>query len=374
MYIAFSILIIYLLLIIAFIVGFDKIAVFKNNNSSPKNTFSVVIPFRNEAPQLPRLLNSLYAIDYPKELFEILLVNDDSQDAFRPIIDEFQNQYPEIKLSLIEASPNSVSPKKNAINTAIEHSNFDWIITTDADCKLPVSWLLLFNQFIEEKHALFISAPVKFKEERSLLFHFQNLHFISLIGSTIGGFGLKKPFMCNGANLCYHKDTFIKLNGFEGNTAIASGDDIFLLEKMNRKYPDKIGYLKSIEAMVETSAVPSWTQFMNQQIRWVSKSASYKNRFATIVGITVVSINLMLAIIGVLTIIFPHFLSYFLSLLALKSIADLVLIFKTSYFLKIKNPLKYFLGICLLYPFFIVFIGGLSLYKSYIWKGRIFKK
>jgi len=373
-YIALLISIIYIFIIISFINGFDTVADFSTKNSNPKNTFSIIIPFRNERHQLPNLLNSLSAIDYPKELFEIMLINDDSEDDFQSIISRFTDQNPSLIITLIDNFRSTNSPKKDAINTALDLSKFDWIITTDADCKVPVSWLLLFNQFIEEKKALFISAPVKFRQEKSLLYYFQNLHFISLIGSTIGGFGIKKPFMCNGANLCYHKETFIKLNGFEGNTNIASGDDIFLLEKMQQSYPNKTGFLKSIDATVQTNAAPNWKQFLNQQIRWASKSTAYKNRFTRFVGLSVFSINLMLTILAVYAIIFPHFWKFFLSFLELKSIFDLILIFKTSFFLKIKNSLKFFLGISLLYPFFIVFIGGLSLFKSYTWKGRIFKK
>ncbi len=373
-YIAFLISIIYFFLIIAFIKGFDKVAAFKNKNESPKKTFSIIIPFRNEAHHLPDMLNSLNTIDYPTAMFEILLVNDDSQDDYKSIITQFTDQNPELKLTLIDNIRSTNSPKKDAINTAINLSKFEWIVSTDADCIVPVSWLLLFNQFIEDKHVLFISAPVKFREEKSLLYHFQNLHFISLIGSTIGGFGIKNPFMCNGANLCYHKETFIGLNGFGGNTSIASGDDVFLLEKMQQSYPDKTGYLKSIDAAVQTNSESSWKLYINQQIRWASKSTSYQNSFTKIVGLTVFSTNFIISILGVFAFFFPGFWKYFLLQVAIKSIVDLVLIFKTSRFLKSTNSLKYFLGICLLYPFFIVTIGSLSLFKSYTWKGRYFKK
>jgi hypothetical protein len=268
----------------------------------------------------------------------------------------------------------SRSPKKDAITTAVNAAKFDWIVTTDADCKVPIDWLLLFNQIIEEKQALFIAAPVKFRAEKSFLYHFQNLHFTSLMGSTMGGFGLKKPFMCNGANLCYHKETFVKLNGFEGNTAIASGDDVFLLEKMFRSYPDRTTYLKSTDAIVETQSAQSWRLFFNQQVRWASKSTAYKNTFGQLVGIIVLLTNLMLIVFGLSSILFSHFWKFFLALLILKSIVDFALIFRTSCFLRASKSLKFFVGVSLLYPFFIVFIGFSSLFRTYTWKGRSYKK
>jgi len=366
--------VLYVVLITAFIIGFDSIAPLKVEKHHPKNTFSIVIPFRNEEQHLPFLLKSLGALNYPQELFEIILVDDDSNDGFQLIFDHFTTQHPKLNLKLMENLRSSRSPKKDAITTAVNAAKFDWIVTTDADCNVPLDWLFLFNQIIEEKQALFIGAPVKFREEKSFLYHFQNLHFTSLMGSTIGGFGLKKPFMCNGANLCYHKETFVKLNGFEGNAAIASGDDVFLLEKMYQTYPDRTSYLKSTDAIVETQSVESWRLFFNQQLRWVSKSTAYKNTFCQLVGVIVLLANLMLIILGISSILFSHFWKFFLTLLILKSIVDFALIFRTSCFLRTSKSLKFFVGVNLLYPFFIVFIGFSSLLRSYTWKGRSYKK
>ncbi|MFZ2282462.1 MAG: glycosyltransferase [Lutibacter sp.] len=373
-YISIIISIIYLSLILAFINGLNKSKVVKNKNIIPENRFSIVIPFRNEARNLPNLLNSLSSLKYPTELFEILLVNDDSQDNFKPIISAFKKQNPSMNLSLLQNVRKTNSPKKDAINTAINVSNFEWIVTTDADCLVPKLWLQLFNQFIEEEKPVFISSPVKFIAQNSFLFHFQNSNFTSLMGSTIGGFGIDKPFMCNGANLCYRKNAFLELNGFDNNTNIASGDDIFLMEKMLKAYPKKVKFLKSHENIVETNAENSWKLFINQQIRWASKSASYTSFFAKYVGIVVFLKNLTVLVLGILAILFPKFWVYCMLIFTLKIIVDFMLIAQTSLFLKSTKSLKYYLPASLLYPFFIVFTGFLSTFKNYEWKGRSFKK
>lgn len=373
-YISILISIIYVVLIIVLIIGFGKVNLIKNKNSIPKNRFSIVIPFRNEAQNLLGLLKSISIINYPSELFEILLVNDDSRDNFMTIIEIFRKQNPSLNLHLLQNIQNTNSPKKDAINTAINISSFEWIITTDADCVVPVNWLKLFNQFIEDENPVFISAPVKFSLQNSLLFHFQNLNFTSLMGSTLGGFGIDNPFMCNGANLCYHKETFFELKGFEGNANIASGDDIFLMEKMFRIYPKKVKFLKSEEAIVETNAENTWKLFMNQQIRWASKSASYKSSFAKLVGILVFLENLMVLFLVISAMLFPKFWIYFTLVFVAKILVDFMLIAKTSFFLKSTKSLKHYLIVSLLYPFFIVITGSLSLFKNYEWKGRIFKK
>ncbi|MGV8947252.1 MAG: glycosyltransferase [Lutibacter sp.] len=366
--------VLYLMLIATFVLGLNKSKIVKNKNTAPKNRFSLVIPFRNEAHHLPDLLKSLSEINYPIDFFEILLVNDDSEDNFQPIIEEFIQQNPNINLSLFQNERQTPSPKKDAINTAIKRSNLEWIVTTDADCKVPKLWLQLFNQFIEVEQPVFISAPVKFRSQNSWLFHFQNLNFISLMGSTIGGFGIHKPIMCNGANLCYRKSVFFEVGGFEDNTNIASGDDIFLLEKMVKAHPKKVNFLNSEEAIVETKAEISFNLFVNQQIRWASKSTAYQSFFAQFVGLFVFLANVSVIILGITTWLSPEFWQYFLFIFMLKILADFVLIAQTSIFLKTTTSLKFYPIASLIYPFFIVFTGILSTFKTYQWKGRSFKK
>ncbi|SNR47409.1 Glycosyltransferase, catalytic subunit of cellulose synthase and poly-beta-1,6-N-acetylglucosamine synthase [Lutibacter agarilyticus] len=374
--IVFTILIfiVYTLLVLSFMVGFDKIKLTTTTFEKPNNHFSIIIPFRNEAANLKALLQSILELNYPTQLFEILLVNDDSYDDSFAIIETFQHKNSQLHITLIQNNRKTGSPKKDAINTAIENAQFNWLITTDADCEVPKNWLNSFNTFIEEKQPVFISAPVKFQKEKSLLFHFQNLNFISLIGSTIGGFGIKKPFLCNGANLCYRKDIFKKINGFEGNNSIASGDDIFLLEKMFQNYPTKTLFLKSSEAVVSTKAENSWKLFFNQQIRWASKTNAYKNWFSKMVGLAVFTTNLAIVIVGVSLCFTPHNWMFFIAILVHKMFIDVLLIEKTTQFLNAKDSLLYYPLISIAYPLYIVFIASASLLKKYEWKGRIFKQ
>ncbi|SFS54227.1 glycosyltransferase family 2 protein [Lutibacter maritimus] len=373
-YIVIVISVIYTILIIAFISGFNYLKNFKSRETSPKNTFTIVVAFRNEVENLPKLLQSLSNLNYPANLFEILLVNDNSTDAFEPIIAGFKKQYPQLTIVLLNNKRTSNSPKKDAISVGIQQSKFDWIVTTDADCEVPKNWLTLFNEFIEDKKPLFISAPVSFKQKASFLFHFQNLNFISLIGSTIGGFGIKKPFMCNGANLCYSKKIFNEINGFVGNETIASGDDIFLLEKMIEKHPNKTLFLKSEESVVLTNSALTWKQFFNQQIRWASKSTSYKNNFAKFVGIMVFLENLMIFTVIITTLINPiHWKAFFIIFIQ-KMFVDFLLIEKTSKFLKNRKSLIFVPITSLLYPFYILFVSLFSTFKKYEWKGRVYKK
>ncbi len=364
----------YLFLIGSFIIGFNKLLTFKLTDAAPEIKFTIIVPFRNEADNLPTLFNSFSKLNYPNNLYEIILVNDGSSDDFKPLINTFKKENPKLNFREINNLRKSNSPKKDALNTAINSANFDWIITTDADCVVPEKWLLIFNDFIKKNETVFIAAPVLFKGKTNFLFHFQSLNFISLIGTTIGSFGIKKPFMCNGANLCFKKEAFFKVNGYNENLSIASGDDVFLLEKMIRFYPNNVHYLKNNFALVKTNSQKSWSNFIQQQLRWASKTSSYKNSFAKLVGILVLAENILLISLLILAFIKPDLWILFITIFLLKLIIDSVLLIQTSNYFKRKFSIFNILTISLFYPFFIGFIGFLSFFKKYEWKGRTFKK
>lgn len=364
----------YIVLIFSFIIGFNKIPFFESERIIPKNSFSIIIPFRNEVTNLGNLLNSINELNYPIHLFEVLLVNDASTDDSCEIIASKIKQYNLKNIQVLNLAPLKISTKKKAIDFAIEKAKFTWILTTDADCELPKLWLQTYNEFIEKEQPYFITAPVKFIEENSFLFHFQNLNFLSLIGSTIGSFGIKKPFLCNGANICYRKDIFKQLNGFEGNLPITSGDDIFLLEKMIKNYPNKTKFLKSDKLLVETKSLSSWNLFLNQQLRWASKSTSYKNWFAILVGIIILLLNSLIVLVTFSLIIRPENWKFLITILLQKMLFDIILIEKTATFVHSKISIINYIIISIIYPFFIVLITTLSLFKKYEWKGRKISK
>ena len=362
---------IYILIIGSFIVGFDKVKSFNTLSEKPITSFSVIIPFRDEAENLPELLNSLSKLKYPKYLFEIIFVDDDSTDDGKNIVEKFKSEYPEITIQIFNNLRKSNSPKKDAIETAIKKSSFDWIVTTDADCIVPKNWLLSFDNYIQENKPKMICAPVTYSVNNSFLEQFQLLDFISLIGTTIGAFGIKKPFMCNGANLCYSKKVFLEVDGFEGNNSISSGDDVFLLEKVVNKFPSDVHFLKSKNSIVYTKPESTLNKLFQQRIRWASKTAATKNSFGKFVGVLVFLMNLLIVSL-VISIAFNSTLSNFiLWAFTAKFILDFILIYKTLYFTnQLKNILFYPIT-AIFYPFFIIYVSFLSIFKKpIIWKNR----
>lgn len=364
----------YLLLIGSLAFGFDKVPHFILKDIAPKNKFSVIIPFRNEAENLQELLQSLSLLNYSKNKFEVLMVNDASEDDSVAIINQFISENSDLGLKILQNKRISKSPKKDAIKTAILQAKHSWVITTDADCIVPKYWLDSFDAFIQEHNSHCIVAPVTYNKTDSFLERFQLLDFLSLIGATIGGFGIKKPFLCNGANFAYTKEFFNTVNGFEGNNKIASGDDIFLLEKAIKHNKNTVHFLKNQHAIVTTKPQSSFKNLLAQRKRWAAKTSNYSSVFGKLTGLLVLTMNTILicglafVILGILN------LKIFIYLFILKALIDFLLLYKTSRFFNQEQYLKSFLISSILYPFFNVFIAFTSLFTGYKWKNRHFTK
>ena len=176
--------------------------------------------------------------------------------------------------------------------------------------------------------------------------------------------------MCNGANLAYRKDIFLELGGFINNNHVASGDDIFLLEKYLNYDKTKVCYLKCTHAIIKTKPQPTWKDLITQRIRWASKTTHYNNHFGKLVGLIVLITNASIIISIFLTITEYLSIKYLFIGILIKSLCDFILIVKTHSFLVTKNTLLYFLPSSIIYPFFTTFIAFKSTFSDYNWKGR----
>jgi glycosyltransferase involved in cell wall biosynthesis len=359
-----AILIVYLFAIGILIYGFTKVNTIDYIGLKPKTKFSIIVPFRNEAENLPVLLDSLSKLNYPMELFEVILVDDESEE-------EFKVQRLKYNVSVIKNVRVSNSPKKDAIVSAMQIVNTDWIITTDADCVVNTNWLLTLNNYIQLHDVSMIAGAVTYNCKNSFLHHFQQLDLASLQGATIGSFGLKKGFMCNGANFAYTKNLFQVLNGFNGNDKIASGDDVFLLQKAVAQFPEKVHYVKCENNIVATKPLNDWKSLFYQRVRWASKTSSYQSRFGKGLGVLVFMGNLSLILGFILSVLGLFSFLNILLLFILKFAVDTVLIYKSQLFLT-KTKIRYLIPSSLLYPFFSVSVALYSLFGKYEWKGRKF--
>lgn len=368
------ILLIYALTIGHLIYGFDQIPTYKKSDGNPETYFAILLPFRNESENLPALLESFKNLNYPKNQFEIIFVDDFSGDDSVKLIYNWRMENGKFHTTLLENLRISNSPKKDAITRAIPIIKNEWIITTDADCVVPENWLLTIDNYIQSYDVAMIVGAVSYDGKKSFLHHFQQLDLLSLQGATIGSFGLGLGFMCNGANFCYTKSLFQELNGFTGNTKIASGDDVFLVQKAMESQnfgPKKVHYLKSKSNIVHTKPLNSWKSLFFQRVRWASKTSSYQSVFGKDLALIVFAGNLAI-IVGFILLLAQKIESdYFALLFLVKFVFDFIFLKKTNSFFS-KKRMPFLILSSFLYPFFCVSVALFSFFGKYEWKGRQF--
>lgn len=364
----------YAILMVSFGIGFFRLKTFSAQKTQPKTTFTLVIPFRNEVENLPALMQSILKLKYPEKLIEVQFVNDDSEDASVVRIQQFILKRKPSGWTILDNERISGSPKKDAITLAVSKANHDWIFTTDADCTLPENLLMNLDAFIQKSSSKLIAGPVlAIPENRYFISHYQFLESLTLAGVTMGAFGMGKPLMCNGAHLAYEKSAFESVKGFEGNNHIASGDDLFLLEKMQKAFPGKVHFLKNKTQVVYTKTEKNWSAVVNQRVRWAAKTSGYKSVFSKFTGIVVLAAN-----IALLLAFWMLFQSdsgvFFLMLILLKWGVDELFVYQANYFFKREIHWVYLRLMAFLYPLLTVYIAVRSLFGKYNWKGRTFKK
>lgn len=364
---------IYVVFILQLIIGFNKIKSFERTDIKPKTTFSIVVPFRNEEKNLGKLLQSISNLNYPAELFEIIMIDDFSEDASERVYIKWRMENGLIHSTLLENLRLSNSPKKDAITRAIPIVKNEWIITTDADCIVPKNWLLTFDNYIQNNATEMIVGAVVYKTKNNWFHHFQQLDLLSLQGTTLGSFGIGKPFMCNGANFAYTKDFFHKLGGFGGIHDTASGDDVMLLQKALQTNPEKVHYLKNSENRVKTKPENDMFKLFMQRVRWASKTTSYQNTYAKVLAVVVLSMNLSLILGFGLWLIGALNWTFLVGLFLIKYSVDYILIYKSNKYLR-KNKFLLPMASSLIYPLFSSLVGLYSLFGSFTWKGRTFSK
>lgn len=355
----------YCILIIYYWQSWKSIPDFIPTAISNSTRVSVIIPARNEEESIGSLLKTLDDQTYPKNLFEIIVVDDHSQDKTASIV----SQYTDIKLISLK-DDNINSYKKKAIETGITAARGQLIITTDADCVPKKEWLQSLVSFYEEKNSVFIAAPVAFENDHSLLQIFQSLDFLTLQGITGASVYRNLHSMCNGANLAYERKAFFEVDSFSGIDNIASGDDMLLMYKIWKQYPGKVHYLKSKAAIVSTQPMKTWKAFFNQRIRWASKAVNYDDKRIFLVLLLVYLFNLSFLVLLISGFRFPVLWIWLLGLLIAKTIIEFPFVYSVARFFNKEKLMRYFFFFQPLHIVYTIFSGLLGQFGKYEWKGR----
>ena len=339
---------------------------------------SIIIAARNEERNIAQCIKSLTEQTYPQDKFEVIVTNDHSTDDTVSIIKSFHKENIHvIDLAAFTQKKILNSYKKKSIETALPFAIGELILTTDADCVAPRKWLETLSIFYKEKNPVFVAMPVAFcapSSTDSLLEkffkNFQSLDFMTLQGITGAAVHKKFHSMCNGANLAYEKKVFYEVNGFQGIDEIASGDDMLLMDKIQKLYPDRILFLKSPEVIVQTQAAATLKDFMNQRIRWASKTDKYTDKKIIAVLLLVYLLNAWLFILAICSFFIAKAFYIFLAAIAGKIIVELIFLHPVAKFFGKQKLLWWFIPAQPFHVLYTLIAGWLGRFGSYKWKGR----
>ena len=228
--------ILYATMMLAFTFKWLSLPVFKSKGKTPETTITVIIPARNEEEHIAKCLQNVLVQNYPHNLIEIIIVDDNSTDNTAMLVEKIIAENTDRTIRLVKLKDVSATAlfKKRAITEAVSVARGKLIITTDADCRMGSKWLATITEYYELHQTKMLLSPVTFAEEKSLFEKLQTLEFIGYIGVSAAAVAMKNPLMCNGANLAYEREVFNAVGGYKHNDNLASGDDVFLMLKIKK--------------------------------------------------------------------------------------------------------------------------------------------
>lgn len=364
--------IIYFGFLLVCMAGWQKFVKGKTRTSHRSQEFvSVVVAVRNEEGSISRLLTSLEVQDFARSNFEVIFVNDHSTDASAERIERWIKSNQQLQVRLLQSPGEG---KKHALTEGIQRAKGEIILTTDADCVLPPDWIstmvLSFNVDSDKatQETTMVVGSVKIQQDKSLFSKLQTLEFSSVMGTGVALLEVGFPVMCNGASLAFRKKSFVAVNGYEGNLHIPSGDDEFLMRKLNEQFPGSIKSIRSA-SVVSTQPQTSLKKFIHQRLRWASKWKANDSWIAKSLALFIFIFQAS-GIMAMCLLFSKNYGMVVGGLLVGKFLLEGYLLFTVGKRLGHTFSIPSFLILQLVYPFYVISVGIFSQLFEYEWKGR----
>lgn len=359
----------YLLFILTLSLGLLRLTVPEPSEEKPY--VSVIIAARNEQSQVRTCLKSLRQQSYPVDRYQVILVDDHSEDDTAAIATDVAKEFVQLTVVELEDSSPDVAPKKAALQLGISLARGEIILTTDADCHVPQEWIeTIIANFASQVRA--VASWLVVEENSSLMSKIEALDSLGFVLVGAATIGLGCPVLANGANFAYRKQAFLQANGFGENGFMGSGDDDLLLQNLSKTGPNSIRFACDPKAIVTTPANPNLVAFLRQRIRWASKARAYPRKWILMqimifLMLGAIPLGLLLALLGLVPLEFP------LALLVLKLSADWLFMKRGAKMVSMPLRLHHFLLAELFQILYLIVVAPWGFLGMYTWKGRSFR-
>ncbi len=331
---------------------------------------SIVIAAHNEAHNLHALMMSLINQTYPSEFYEIIIADDDSTDDTAQTIRSYQSSNSNVRYLKITGRDNVISPKKNALRQAISNARGDIILTTDADCLVPLTWVESMAQAFTDDVSMvagYSRTCIPEWAKASLLHKYEHFDFTATYMVLCGGYTTGRSFACIGQNLAYRVSAFNDVGGFEKIEHLISGDDVNLMQLMRLK-GHKIIFNFNQKSFVHTHPIDSWKSLINQRTRWAS-NMKFQLRFNTEFFFILLSMAFMYWG-SILMMLFNWKIA--LGMILFRILIENIFLFYSRKFFPIMNGQmhRFYPVWFVIQSFFLVFTMILGQFNMFVWHGK----
>ena len=351
------------------IIGFGKLKrTVKNSSHQDSPYISIVISARNESRNIEKCLQQIIKQNFPKNGFELILIDDASEDDTYSIAHKILEQSG-LTCQIIKQTEHQ--GKKRNLSLAIQKSKGAIIITSDADVVYRYcDWLLTISNYFKTYSPNMLIMPIDFETHSGFLETFQIIENLALTGITAGYAGIKKPFMCNGANLAFKKSAFDLVSGYDSHLHISSGEDVLLMEDIKKINPKSIRYGLLRELIIKTESVHTIKSLVNQRIRWAGKAKFNSNYLNLFAGFIILAANLLILALFVAILKKSVIIPYLSIFVLAKVVFDFLLLFLASDFLGRKKNMWWLIPFECIYWIYALIVGTASVFYKPYWKGK----
>ena len=256
----------------------------KEADNGQRPYISVVVAARNEEDRIGACLDSLLHQSYPTDQYEIIVVDDGSEDLTADLVRALSKEQHNVRVHSLGIAMNTgFGRKPQAIAEGVSLAKGEIICTTDADCVVPQRWIELMVRYLGPDVA-FASGAVVEEPAGPVLATLSNLEYLGLTTTGAGLIGAGRPITCSGANLAYRKSAFLSALG---ESPISSNDDETLMNRIRLRNLGKIVFVPEPAAVVRTPSSKTIGAFFRQRIRWAGKRGHYEESsiLVTLVGL-----------------------------------------------------------------------------------------
>ncbi len=347
-----------LIQLIYYWVIFGRLAFYKNKNQTRESQpVSVVICAKNEYYNLKENLPLILEQNYHD--FEVVVVNDVSDDETYFLLKLFKEKYNNLKIVNFVDNVNFFKGKKFPLSIGIKCAKNDLLLLTDADCR-PDSpeWIQNMQQQFHSGTEIVLGYG-KYKTEKGFLnkiIRFDTLHIaLQYLSMAVSGY----PYMGVGRNLAYRKNLFYRQKGFICHYKIKSGDDDLFINSAANKKNTKI--MISSDSHTVSEAKKTFSTWVAQKRRHLTAGKYYKSSTKVNLGLYSFSQIVFFATFAALVSV-DYTLLIVLSLFILRLISQLIIFKRTMIKLNERN---FLIGIPFFELFFIIFNPILVLYNTF---------